>query len=352
MEGLKARTPGETEFHQAVLEVIESVWDAYDANPRYKQAKILERMVEPEYNPNVALEVGFMLAFKRPCLILKESSLPKLYSDLIGITYFEFDSTKVDETLGRAIEEWLQKLGHDSAITISANEFDSPADANKERARRIIAELKTLAANKKIPDVDRVIRQEASLSSLAISDNERGRPDDDIDLLVEERDTMKKLLADGVTLRLILSPNLVEETAELGLFDKEYMETDVLPRFDLLISTIRENLTNPNLQIVCTHRLPHQNLLIVGTRRVFRGRKRLREKGFSHTTLIFDPAVVQADISEFDDLFADITNAELDIQEPSVEDYGSQELKVIIIKRLKKSRKAVKRKCAKNRNSL
>lgn len=48
MEALMARTPGEKEFHQAVLEVVESVWDAYNSNPRYKQAKILERMVEPE----------------------------------------------------------------------------------------------------------------------------------------------------------------------------------------------------------------------------------------------------------------------------------------------------------------
>ena len=48
MEELKSRTPGENEFHQAVREVIETVWDVYDANPRYKQAKILERMVEPE----------------------------------------------------------------------------------------------------------------------------------------------------------------------------------------------------------------------------------------------------------------------------------------------------------------
>ena len=48
MEELKTRTPGENEFHQAVREVIETVWDVYDANPRYKQAKILERMVEPE----------------------------------------------------------------------------------------------------------------------------------------------------------------------------------------------------------------------------------------------------------------------------------------------------------------
>lgn len=48
MESLKARTPGEVEFHQAVFEVVESIWDVYDSNPRYKKAKILERMVEPE----------------------------------------------------------------------------------------------------------------------------------------------------------------------------------------------------------------------------------------------------------------------------------------------------------------
>ena len=48
MEELIARTPGENEFHQAVLEVVESIWDVYDANPRYKKAKVLQRMVEPE----------------------------------------------------------------------------------------------------------------------------------------------------------------------------------------------------------------------------------------------------------------------------------------------------------------
>lgn len=48
MLGLKAKTPGENEFHQAVQEVVESIWDVYQKNPRYKKAKILERMVEPE----------------------------------------------------------------------------------------------------------------------------------------------------------------------------------------------------------------------------------------------------------------------------------------------------------------
>lgn len=45
---LEKRTPGESQFHQAVEEVIVSVWDFYKKNPRYQQAKILERMVEPE----------------------------------------------------------------------------------------------------------------------------------------------------------------------------------------------------------------------------------------------------------------------------------------------------------------
>lgn len=46
--GLEQRTPGENEFHQAVEEVIGSVWDFYQQNPRYQRANILERMVEPE----------------------------------------------------------------------------------------------------------------------------------------------------------------------------------------------------------------------------------------------------------------------------------------------------------------
>jgi glutamate dehydrogenase (NADP+) len=48
MEALKVRTPGEAEFHQAVQEVVESIWDVYQRNPRYQKARILERMVEPE----------------------------------------------------------------------------------------------------------------------------------------------------------------------------------------------------------------------------------------------------------------------------------------------------------------
>jgi glutamate dehydrogenase/leucine dehydrogenase len=48
MSKLIAKNPGESEFHQAVREVIESVSPYVEKNPKYKAAKILERMVEPE----------------------------------------------------------------------------------------------------------------------------------------------------------------------------------------------------------------------------------------------------------------------------------------------------------------
>jgi glutamate dehydrogenase/leucine dehydrogenase len=43
-----ARNPGEKEFHQAVEEVVISLMPFIEENPQYKEAKILERMVEPE----------------------------------------------------------------------------------------------------------------------------------------------------------------------------------------------------------------------------------------------------------------------------------------------------------------
>jgi len=48
LEIIKARDPQEREFHQAVGEVMESVKPVLDQNPIYRQAKIPQRLVEPE----------------------------------------------------------------------------------------------------------------------------------------------------------------------------------------------------------------------------------------------------------------------------------------------------------------
>ena len=48
LESVKARNNNEPEFMQAVEEVAETVIPFIEDNPKYKEAKILERIVEPE----------------------------------------------------------------------------------------------------------------------------------------------------------------------------------------------------------------------------------------------------------------------------------------------------------------
>ena len=48
MTYVKSRNPNEPEFHQAVYEVAEAVLPFIEVNPKYKTARILERMIEPE----------------------------------------------------------------------------------------------------------------------------------------------------------------------------------------------------------------------------------------------------------------------------------------------------------------
>ena len=48
MKELELKNSHEPEFIQAVEEVVETVIPYIEANPKYKKAKVLERIVEPE----------------------------------------------------------------------------------------------------------------------------------------------------------------------------------------------------------------------------------------------------------------------------------------------------------------
>ena len=48
LDYVNARDPHQPEFHQAVQEVMGSLWDFIAANPRYADGGILERLVESE----------------------------------------------------------------------------------------------------------------------------------------------------------------------------------------------------------------------------------------------------------------------------------------------------------------
>lgn len=48
LQNLEQRNPGETEYLQAVSEVLESIVDVYNQNPHFRTANIIERIIEPD----------------------------------------------------------------------------------------------------------------------------------------------------------------------------------------------------------------------------------------------------------------------------------------------------------------
>lgn len=74
MQSLEQKHPGESEFLQAVREVLISVQDVYNQHPEFEKAKIIERMVEPERiitfrvpwvddQGNVQVNIGYRVQF-------------------------------------------------------------------------------------------------------------------------------------------------------------------------------------------------------------------------------------------------------------------------------------------------
>ncbi len=72
---------------------------------------IFERIEDEHFNPNVSLEVGYMLGLGKPVCYLKDRTLRTLQSDLIGKLYQEFDPLTCDKTIPTAIWKWMQDKG-------------------------------------------------------------------------------------------------------------------------------------------------------------------------------------------------------------------------------------------------
>src|SRR5579859_524512 len=56
-----------------------------------------------EFNPNIAIELGYMLARGRPCLILKDRRMAAVPTDIAGRVYDTFDSHNPEGTIPSAI---------------------------------------------------------------------------------------------------------------------------------------------------------------------------------------------------------------------------------------------------------
>jgi hypothetical protein len=72
---------------------------------------VFERLKTDEFNPNVALEVGYILGLSKQVLLLKDQTLRALHTDLVGKLYREFDPQSPEETIPPQIDRWLRDKG-------------------------------------------------------------------------------------------------------------------------------------------------------------------------------------------------------------------------------------------------
>ncbi len=72
---------------------------------------VFDRITEDDFNPNVSLEVGYMLGMGKNVLLLKDKTLKSLPTDLAGKLYKEFDTTDIESTMPQQIEKWLSDKG-------------------------------------------------------------------------------------------------------------------------------------------------------------------------------------------------------------------------------------------------
>jgi hypothetical protein len=72
---------------------------------------VFERIETEEFNPNVALEVGYMLALRKQVCLLKDRTLTTLHADLVGKLYRVFDPLDPIGTIPEELARWLKDKG-------------------------------------------------------------------------------------------------------------------------------------------------------------------------------------------------------------------------------------------------
>lgn len=68
---------------------------------------VFERIEADDFNPNVSLEVGYMLGLRKSVCLLKDRTLKTLHTDLVGKLYRQFDPQDPLGTIPNELSKWI-----------------------------------------------------------------------------------------------------------------------------------------------------------------------------------------------------------------------------------------------------
>jgi hypothetical protein len=69
---------------------------------------VFEDIDRRDFNPNVSLELGYMLGRRKRTLILKEQRLPDLPADVVHRLYKPFDMFAISSSVSREVSRWIE----------------------------------------------------------------------------------------------------------------------------------------------------------------------------------------------------------------------------------------------------
>ena len=71
---------------------------------------VFEEIDTRDFNPNISIETGFMLALAKPVLLLKDQRMPHMPTDVVGHLYKDFDTYNIGATIPAQLQAWLADL--------------------------------------------------------------------------------------------------------------------------------------------------------------------------------------------------------------------------------------------------
>ena len=91
--------------------VADDLWENITHYMRYSRfgIAVFEDIDEREFNPNISLELGYMYAMNKRCLLLKEKRMPRLPIDICGRIYRDFDALDIQTSIQEQVAEWCSK---------------------------------------------------------------------------------------------------------------------------------------------------------------------------------------------------------------------------------------------------
>ena len=108
----------------------DNLWDNivfYMKNSKYGLS-VFEEIDDREFNPNISMELGYLYALDRRCLLLKDKRMPRLPTDICGKIYKDFDTYDIEKSIQNKITEWCKNdLG---LLPISHNESIDKKDVS------------------------------------------------------------------------------------------------------------------------------------------------------------------------------------------------------------------------------